>query len=142
MTAWPRGLTVRRDAGLWGYERALHRHGLAPVAGADEAGRGACAGPLVVGAAILPEGKRGIVPGLADSKLLTPTARERVYAEVVKRAAAWSVVVIPPADVDRYGLHRMNVAAMRRALAALDLVPGYVLTDGFPESGLGVPGLA
>src|SRR5437763_13708640 len=93
--------TVRRDAGLWGYERALHRHGLAPVAGADEAGRGACAGPLVVGAAILPEGKRGIVPELADSKLLTPAARERVYAEVVKRAAAWSVVVVPAADVDR-----------------------------------------
>jgi ribonuclease HII len=142
MTTWPRGLTVRRDAGLWGYERALHRHGLAPVAGADEAGRGACAGPLVVGAAILPEGKRGIVPGLADSKLLTPAARERVYAEVVKRAAAWSVVVIPPADVDRYGLHRMNVAAMRRALAALEMTPGYVLTDGFPVAGLGVPGLA
>jgi ribonuclease HII len=142
VTSWPRGLTVRRDAGLWGYERALHRHGLAPVAGADEAGRGACAGPLVVGAAILPEGKRGIVPELADSKLLTAAARERVYAEVVKRAAAWSVVVVPPADVDRYGLHRMNVAAMRRALAALDVVPGYVLTDGFPVTGLGVPGLA
>ena len=84
MTSWPRGLTVRRDAGLWGYERALHRHGLAPVAGADEAGRGACAGPLVVAAVILPEGKRGLVPGLADSKLLTPAARERVYAEVVR----------------------------------------------------------
>jgi ribonuclease HII len=65
-----------------------------------------------------------------------------VYAEVLKRAAAWSVVVVPPGDVDRYGLHRMNVAAMRRALAALDLVPGYVLTDGFPVTGLGVPGLA
>jgi ribonuclease HII len=142
MTSWPRGLTVRRDAGLWGYERALHRHGLAPVAGADEAGRGACAGPLVVGAAILPAGRRGIVPELADSKLLTAAARERVYAEVLKRAAAWSVVVVPPGDVDRYGLHRMNVAAMRRALAALDLVPGYVLTDGFPVTGLGVPGLA
>jgi len=89
----PRGSTVRRDAGLWGYERALRRHGLAPVAGADEAGRGACAGPLVVGAAILPEGRRGLVPGLADSKLLTAAARERVYAEVVDRAAAWSVEI-------------------------------------------------
>jgi ribonuclease HII len=142
MTTWPRGLTVRRDAGLWGYERALHRHGLAPVAGADEAGRGACAGPLVVGAAILPQSKRGMVPELADSKLLTAAARERVYAEVVKRADAWSVVIVPAADVDRYGLHRMNVAAMRRALAALEVGPGYVLTDGFPVAGLGVPGLA
>ena len=56
MSALPRGLTVRRDAGLYGYERALRRAGLDPVAGVDEAGRGACAGPLVAGAAILPEG--------------------------------------------------------------------------------------
>jgi len=67
--------TVRRDAGLYGFERALARRGLTPVAGVDEAGRGACAGPLVVAAAILPPGKRGEVPGLADSKLLTPAAR-------------------------------------------------------------------
>ena len=71
MSALPRGATVRRDAGLYGYERALRRHGIATIAGVDEAGRGACAGPLVAGAAILPEGRTGIVPGLADSKLLT-----------------------------------------------------------------------
>ena len=74
-TALPRGVAVRRDAGLWGYERALARADLGPVAGADEAGRGACAGPLVVAAAVvLPDGRRGQVPGLADSKLLTPEA--------------------------------------------------------------------
>ena len=59
MTALPRGSTVRRDAGLYGYERALRRAGLSPIAGVDEAGRGACAGPLVAAAAILPEGKAG-----------------------------------------------------------------------------------
>lgn len=136
--------TVRRDAGLYGYERALARAGFAPVAGADEAGRGACAGPLVVAAVVLPEGRRGQVPGLADSKLLTPAAREAVYAEVVDRAAAWAVVVIPPAEVDATGLHVSNVAGMRRALGALGCAPrpGYVLTDGFPVAGLGVPGLA
>ena len=87
--------TVRRDAGLYGYERTLTRLGLAPVAGADEAGRGACAGPLVVAATVLREGRRGEVPGLADSKLLTPPVRERVYEAVVTRAAAWSVVIVP-----------------------------------------------
>jgi len=138
----PTGTTVRRDAGLYGYERALARRGLWPVAGADEAGRGACAGPLVVAAAILPEGKRGQVPGLADSKLLTPLARERVYAQVVRRAAAWTVVVIPPQEVDRRGLHVCNVIGMRRALAQLEVSPAYVLTDGFPIPGLDVPGLA
>jgi ribonuclease HII len=136
------GSTIRRDAGLYGYERALARRGLWPVAGADEAGRGACAGPLVVGAAILPEGKRGQVPGLADSKLLTPAARERVYAEVIRRALAWTAVIIPSTDVDRLGLHVCNIMGMRRALAQLQTAPAYVLTDGFPVPGLDVPGLA
>lgn len=138
----PRGTAVRRDSGLYGYERALARCGLAPVAGADEAGRGACAGPLVAAAVILPEGKRGEVPGLADSKLLRPAVREKVYDQVYRRALAVGVVVIPPAEIDRVGLHRCNVAALRRALAKLATPAAYVLTDGFPVAGLGVPGLA
>lgn len=142
MTALPRGLTVRRDAGLYGYERALRRVGLEPVAGVDEAGRGACAGPLVAAAAILPDGKRGQVPGLADSKLLTAKARERCYDEVLRRATAWSVVVIEPGECDRLGMHVANVEALRRSLARLDVRPSYVLTDGFPVDGLDVPGLA
>ncbi|NDL59341.1 ribonuclease HII [Phytoactinopolyspora mesophila] len=135
-------VSVRRDAGIYAYERVLARAGFAPVAGADEAGRGACAGPLVVAAAVLADGKRGRIPGLADSKLLTPAARERAYGEVLDRAAAWSVVVVEPSEIDRIGLHRTNIEAMRRALARLDVAPGYVLTDGFPVAGLGVPGLA
>ena len=133
---------VRREGGLWAYERALERAGLAPVAGADEAGRGACAGPLVIAAVVLPSGRRGQVPGLADSKLLTPAARERVYGEVVARAVSWSAVVVPPGDVDRIGLHVCNVEGMRRALARLDVTPAYVLTDGFSIRGLPAPGLA
>ena len=138
----PRGSTVRRDAGLYGYERALRRHGIEPIAGVDEAGRGACAGPLVAGAAILPPGKAGIVPGLADSKLLTEKARERCYEQVVRRAVAWSVVVVSHEECDALGMHVANVEALRRAVALLDVPPGYVLTDGFPVDGLGVPGLA
>jgi len=142
MSTLPRGATVRRDAGIYGYERALRRHGHELIAGVDEAGRGACAGPLVAGAAILPAGKAGIVPGLADSKLLTAAARERCYEQVVKRALAWSVVVISHDDCDRLGMHVANVEALRRAVAKLAQVPSYVLTDGFPVDGLGVPGLA
>ena len=138
----PRRFVVRRDAGLWAYERALERAGLTPVAGADEAGRGACAGPLVVAAVVLPTGKRGQVPGLADSKLLTAAARERVYDEVVRRALTWAAVVIPAGEVDRTGLHVCNVAGMRRALAQLSVTPAYVLTDGFPIRGLPAPALA
>ncbi|MFT4008521.1 MAG: ribonuclease HII [Nocardioidaceae bacterium] len=142
MSSLPHGLTVRRNAGLYGYERALRRAGLAPIAGVDEAGRGACAGPLVAAAAILPEGSRGVVPGLADSKLLTEKARERCYDQVVRRAVAWSVVVVSHGECDRLGMHVANVQALRRALARLDTRPAYVLTDGFPVDGLDVPGLA
>ena len=133
---------MRSDAGLYGYERALRRVGLARIAGADEAGRGACAGPLVAGAAILPDTKAGIVPGLADSKLLTEKARERCYDQIVRRALAWSVVVIDSEECDRLGMHVANVEALRRSVALLAVAPDYVLTDGFPVDGLGVPGLA
>lgn len=142
MSALPRGATVRRDAGLYGYERALRRHGVEVIAGVDEAGRGACAGPLVAGAVILPPGKAGIVPGLADSKLLSQQARERAYAQVVRRAVSWSVVVVSHEECDRLGMHVANVEALRRAVAKLTVSPEYVLTDGFPVDGLGVPGLA
>lgn len=138
----PHRTVVRREAGLWAFEGALRRRGFERIAGADEAGRGACAGPLVVAACVLPEGRRGQVPELADSKLLTAQARERVYAEVVARAEAWSVVVIPPTEVDRRGLHVTNLEGMRRALAALSPSPSYVLTDGFRVDGLGAPALA
>jgi len=141
----PLGYTPRRDSGLAGYERVLSRAGLAPVAGVDEAGRGACAGPLVVAAAILRPSRSSAItgiPGLADSKALTAQVREEIYEQIVKAALDWSVVIIPPADIDRLGLHVCNVGGMRRALAGLSRKPGYVLTDGFPVRGLGVPALA
>ena len=133
---------VRAENGLWAFERVLQRAGFRHVAGADEAGRGACAGPLVVAAVVLPEGRRGEVPGLADSKLLTAAARDRAYDEVLRRALAWSVVVVPPGEVDSRGLHVMNLEAMRTAVGRLDPAPSYVLTDGFPVPGMPAPGLA
>ena len=138
----PAGYTPRSSAGLAGYERVLIRAGLSPVAGIDEAGRGACAGPLVVAAVVLRPDGRASVPGLADSKDLAAAARENVYRHLVRMAFAWHVVVIPAADIDRYGLHVCNITGMRRALAGLRCRPGYVLTDGFPVRGLGVPSLA
>lgn len=142
LIARPRRAVVNGEAGLWAMEEALHRRGFSSVAGADEAGRGACAGPLVTAACILPRGARGRIPELADSKLLTAAARERVYAQVVRRARAWSVVIIPPGEVDARGLHRANVEGLRRAFARLQVVPDYALIDGFPIAGLGVPALA
>lgn len=131
----------RRPGDMYVLENALRRQGFTLVAGSDEAGRGACAGPLVVAAAILPDGTRGQIRGLTDSKLLTEPAREDIYAQVVDRAVAHSIVVIPPAEVDRLGVGACNLSGMRRALARLDPMPAYALTDGFPVPGLPVPGL-
>ena len=136
------GYTPRRVAGLTGYERALARAGLSPVAGIDEAGRGACAGPLVVAAVTLDPGRLQRLRDIADSKALSPAARDEAYAEVTASALAWHSVVIPAAEIDATGLHVCNIAGMRRALAGLAATPQYVLTDGFPVRGLGVPALA
>jgi ribonuclease HII len=136
----PASYTPRRTAGLTAYERVLVRAGLGPVAGIDEAGRGACAGPLVVAAVALDRW-----PGdaeIADSKTLTARAREAAYRQIAVSALAWHVVVIEPEEIDRLGLHVCNVAGMRRALAGLAASPGYALTDGFEVPGLAVPALA
>ena len=138
----PSRVLVRKNSGLYGYERALKRVGLTPVAGADEAGRGACAGPLVAGAAILSDAKSKQITGLRDSKLLSAAQRERCYAEIMDKALSWSVVSIEAAECDRLGMHVANITALRLALLRLDLQPTYVLTDGFSVDGLGLPGLA
>ncbi|MBV9093954.1 MAG: ribonuclease HII [Streptosporangiaceae bacterium] len=143
-TLYPRypGHTPRRDAGLGAYETVLARAGFTPVAGIDEAGRGACAGPLVVAAVVLDPACIRRMHGLADSKLLSPAAREDAYDEVLRCAIDWHVVVIGAAQIDAVGLHVCNVYGMRRAFAGLRCAPGYVLTDGFEVRGLGAPALA
>jgi ribonuclease HII len=120
----------------------LVRAGLGPVAGIDEAGRGACAGPLVVAAVVLDRLESSRWEQVADSKTLTAKAREAAYQQITESALAWHVVVIEPTEIDRLGLHVCNVAGMRRALAGLGASPGYVLTDGFAVPGLAVPALA
>lgn len=134
--------TPRRDAGLAAYENALARAGLAPVAGIDEAGRGACAGPLVVAAVVLDRTAIKRIQGLADSKLLTPEAREAAYQSIMRHALDWHVTTISHTEIDARGLHKCNVQGMRRAFAGLRSRPAYVLTDGFPVQGLGAPALA
>ncbi|MFT4296104.1 MAG: ribonuclease HII [Micropruina sp.] len=133
---------LRRDAGLYGYERALRRAGFSLIAGADEAGRGACAGPLVAASVILGSTPAAQVTGLRDSKLLSPAQRERCYDKIMVKAVAWSVVLIEPDECDRLGMHVANIQALRRAVCRLDATADFVLTDGFGVDGLGVPSLA
>lgn len=133
---------IRPGRGIYGYERALARAGLTPVAGADEAGRGACAGPMVAAAVVLADTPGRRINGLADSKLLTAKARERVYDEVMAKAVSVAWVAVEPAECDALGMHVADIQGLRRALLRLDVEPAYVLTDGFPVDGLGMPALA
>lgn len=138
---WPPRTVIRRSSGLRTLESALYRGGLGPVAGVDEAGRGACAGPLVVAACALGPNRMDSLADLDDSKKLTATARARLFTLIRRHALAHHVVVIPAREVDRRGVHAANIEGMRRAVAGLAVRPGYVLSDGFRVPGLAVPSL-
>jgi ribonuclease HII len=121
------------------YEKELHQQGFERIAGVDEAGRGALAGPLVAAAVVLPEGFDE--EGINDSKQLTRLARERAFAKIMASALAYSIVKAEPAVIDQRGLHRSNIALLRRATRALRPMPDYVLTDGFPVPRMPCPAL-
>jgi ribonuclease HII len=121
-------------------ERQLHAQGFDFVAGTDEVGRGALAGPLVAAAVILPADAH--LEGLRDSKMLTPKARERMAVSIRERAVAISIVRITPKVIDRRGLHRSNIRALRAAISRLEPRPHYALTDGFPVPRMPVPALS
>lgn len=121
------------------YEVALSKAGLGPVAGVDEAGRGACAGPITIAACILPE---KIIPSLAtltDSKKLSAKQREELFPAIQRNALAYSIVHIDPEDIDKHGIQHANVSGMRRAVARLELRPRYILTDALKVSGFTAP---
>ena len=129
--------TPGRDLGR--YERVLFEQGFDRVAGVDEAGRGALAGPLVAAAVILPRGFD--LEGIRDSKQLTALGRERAYARIVS-SCAFAVCKVEPGTIDKRGLHRSNIWLLRRAAAQLHPSPDYVLTDGFPVPGIRAPSLS
>jgi ribonuclease HII len=122
------------------YERGLRDQGFRLVAGVDEAGRGALAGPLVAGAVILPEGFD--LEGIDDSKKLTAGQREVAYERIVRDSVAWIVRRCMPTRIDRRGLHLSNIALLRRCVVSLPVEPDYVLSDGFPIRRLPVPNLS
>ena len=112
---------------LYAFDGAWMTQRGAPLAGADEAGRGALAGPLVAAAVVLdPEP----ILGLDDSKVLAPARREQVFAEVLRRAEAVSVVAFPAWWIDRHGVGRANREALTRAIDSLRIRAGCGLADG------------
>ncbi len=110
-------------------ENALRRWGFYRIAGCDEVGRGCLAGPVVAGAVVLDPDAH--IPGLADSKMLTADERERLNDVIQKRALAWSVCFVDPAEIDTLNIHRASLQAMRRAVLAMVPLPDAVLVDAF-----------
>ena len=113
------------------HEISLRDSEIFPVAGIDEAGRGPLAGSLVCCAVIMPLDIS--LPGLDDSKKLTPRRRESLYSEITQNPAIrWSVVHISSEEIDRLNILRATHVGMRRAWEKLDPRPSHVLIDGLP----------
>ena len=123
-------------------EQLLTSAGISPIAGVDEAGRGACAGPLVIASVVLHDPFATELAVVRDSKEIPESKRDAVFDLIHRIAASVSVVIVPASEVDSRGVHAANLDGMRRAVQGLSIEPAYVLTDGYAIEGLGVPNLA
>jgi len=123
-------------------EEKLIASGITEIAGVDEAGRGACAGPLVIAAVMLRNPHDQSLSEVRDSKELSPKKREELFEVITHQSTHYSIIEISPQEIDEIGLHRSNLDGMRRAINALGVEPQYVLTDGYEIEGLGAPSLA
>ncbi len=122
---------------LRGLEERLARCGYGRIAGVDEVGRGSLAGPVVAAAVVL-DG-RCLVPGVDDSKCLTPPERERAAAAIRSHAVAFAVAAIPPDVIDRVNILEATRLAMHEALSRLRPAPDCAVVDAVRLSGFGFP---
>ncbi len=123
-------------------ESLLIDAGITPLAGVDEAGRGACAGPLVIASVVLADPFAAKLEKVRDSKNVSEAEREKLFDVVTNAALAVSVIIVPAAEVDSRGVHAANLDGMRRAVQGLSVTPNYVLTDGYAIEGLAIPNVA
>ena len=123
-------------------EELLRNAGISPIAGVDEAGRGPCAGPLVVAAVILKDPFAPELAAVRDSKEVPESKREALFDVIMNIAESVSVIIVPAAEVDERGVHVANLDGMRRAVKGLQIEPAYVLTDGYAIEGLAIPNVS
>lgn len=123
-------------------ESLLIEAGITPLAGVDEAGRGACAGPLVIASVVLADPFAPELAKVRDSKDVSEAEREKLFELVTSAALSISVITVPAAEVDTRGVHAANLDGMRRAVQGLSVTPNYVLTDGYAIEGLAIPNVA
>jgi ribonuclease HII len=119
------------------FEREARRCGYRRIAGVDEAGRGPLAGPVVAAAVILPVRCRLV--GVDDSKQLSPSERDRLYAAIMDRAVCVGVGSSTAEEIDRINILEATMLAMRRALAELSPPPDFVLIDAVSLTGVAMP---
>ncbi|MGI8492043.1 MAG: ribonuclease HII [Acidimicrobiales bacterium] len=122
------GRTVRQVVPSLAFERELWAAGREALVGVDEVGRGAWAGPLMVGAAVLPRDRR--VYRVRDSKMLTERQREHLFDRVARWCLAWAVGEATQVECDELGMASAQRLAARRAIDSLGIVPDGVLLDG------------
>lgn len=123
-------------------EQTLFNAGIINIAGVDEAGRGPCAGPLVVAAVILKDPFSKELSQVKDSKELTEAKREQLFEIIIENCIDYNIVEITPDEIDQLGLHKCNIEGMRRAVMGLKTSAEYVLSDGYPIPGLTIPNLS
>jgi ribonuclease HII len=123
-------------------ESLLIEAGITPLAGVDEAGRGACAGPLVIASVVLADPFAPELAKVRDSKDVSEAEREKLFDLVTSAALSISVITVPAAEVDSRGVHAANLDGMRRAVQGLSVTPSYVHTDGYAIEGLAIPNVA
>ena len=110
------------------YEQKLWDKGYQQIAGVDEAGRGPLAGPIVAAAVIFPPGLK--IPGLNDSKKLSPKKREKIYAILKRKKIMAGVGTVSSKEIDTIKIQKANRLAMGKAVKNLPLLPDFILVDG------------
>lgn len=112
---------------LYAFEDEARAQGFNLIAGVDEAGRGSLVGAVVIAAVILPNGL--YLERLNDSKKISAEVRETLYDQIISAAISWSVVSVSMEEIDALNIYQATLVGMKRAVAALNVQPEFVLTD-------------
>ena len=121
---------------LWTYERQQWNNGCTVLCGVDEAGAGPLAGPVYAAAVILP--RETDIPGLNDSKKLTPKKRETLFDQITAAAEAYSIAFVTAEEIDQMDILNARMLAMNRAIGGLSVPPDLCLIDGNRDHGSAV----
>lgn len=124
----------KRQEALWEIENGLKEKGFKYIAGVDEAGRGPLAGPVYAAAVILPDGAE--IPGINDSKKLTPKKREELFDKITDIAISYAIYSVDEKEIDEINILNATHKAMNGAVDALTQKPDYVIIDGNSIKGM------